>query len=139
MSGKTRGPWRLSAVLTALSLVLPFVVLLLAAPVGQDALLPACCRRHGKHQCAMRMMDGGADTAESSSTPHLARVVERCPYTPGTAPCATNPLLWRPVQGIPSALMQSGQRAISWNGSVREADQDSANLKRGPPAFHISA
>jgi hypothetical protein len=139
MSGRARGPWRISAVLMALSLVLPFVVLLLAAPVGQDALLPACCRRNGKHQCAMRMMEGGTDTAASSSAPHLSRLVERCPYTPGTAPCATNPLLWRPAQGIQSALIQSGQAAIFWNRSVREVLQDSANLKRGPPAFHISA
>lgn len=139
MSSRTRGPWRISAVLTVLSLVLPFVALLIVAPVGQAALLPACCRRHGKHQCAMRMTEGGTDNAASSASPRLARLVERCPYAPGAVPCTPNPLLWQPVQGVPSAFMQSGQTAICWRRSAREVFQDSANLKRGPPAVHISA
>jgi hypothetical protein len=40
----------LSILIVALFLAGPLSVLL---PGGTDAQLPACCRRHGKHHCAM--------------------------------------------------------------------------------------
>ncbi len=42
-----------------------------------DSQLPACCRRNGKHHCAMQM-------AEMTREPSLAlcHVSEKCPYAP---------------------------------------------------------
>jgi hypothetical protein len=42
-----------------------------------DANLPACCRRSGRHHCAMRMMGELAGNQRGFTT-----VVEKCPYCP---------------------------------------------------------
>lgn len=133
MKSEARGPWRISAVLVALSLLLPFAALLLNTPASQDALLPACCRRSGKHHCMMRMMEGSQDTTGSSSSPQLARLFEKCPYLPGAVSVAANHLIWHASPRWLSSPWQAG-RAIFLVGRDRSTCRAlSANYKRGPP------
>jgi len=139
MSNRTKGLWRISAVLTGLSLVLPFIVLCLIAPVNPDALLPACCRRHGEHHCMMRMMEGGgAGVVASSSAPQLGRIYERCPYMPG-AVAGVHVLAHPGAESIAFSVVLSGGTIRVSLCCDREAAQDTANFKRGPPFFQISA
>jgi len=64
------------------SLLLIFSWMLFAPLIAwnDDANLPACCRRNGKHHCSMREMEqlGGKETGPAS-------VSEKCPCPPAGA------------------------------------------------------
>lgn len=58
---------------------------------NDEAGLPACCRRHGAHHCAvsMQMADSGVQ-AQSQSAPVLSAPLT-CPAYPGSAAVITGP------------------------------------------------
>lgn len=140
MNKARRGPRRISAVAAALSLLWPFLVLLLGSSAHPEALLPACCRRNGEHHCMLRMTQGGGmDSAASSSSPHLGRVFAQCPYTPASVPNSGNALTWRPTAELTSAPVQTSGAAALRDLCGRKHPQASANFKRGPPVSNLSA
>src|SRR5580704_10938164 len=61
---------------------------------SDDASLPACCRRHGAHHCAMmaRMAGMMAAVQRRESAPAFG-APSTCPYYPGTAAVVTSPVL----------------------------------------------
>ena len=73
----------------ALSLLLLFTSMLIAPLLAPDAeaSLPPCCRRHGKHHCAMQLM-----LAQSGTPSGPPALEEKCPLWPkdgGAAHSAT--------------------------------------------------
>jgi hypothetical protein len=64
---------------TAISLLMLFSWTLIAPFFAPDshAILPACCRRNGKHHCSARMMGQLAGSQHGFTT-----VAEKCPYCP---------------------------------------------------------
>lgn len=95
-----------------------------------DSQLPACCRRNGKHHCAMQMAEMELGNIPSG----LVTVSEKCPY----APFARCPLM------LPHSFTPSARGAIAGPGKgpaliVRAAEAgyrisaDRARHKRGPP------
>jgi hypothetical protein len=134
-----RGTCRISAVFAALSVLLPFFVLLLTAPTNPDALLPACCQRNGQHHCMMRMMEVGADGTAPSLSPHFARLFPRCPYTPGAVQSAGNGLVWRPEEVQTFSMLPSGGAVALRDRCGPKVPAASANFKRGPPISSLSA
>jgi len=113
-------------------LVLVFSLPLIApafASGPDDAQLPACCRRGGKHHCAMNMEVGNIP-----SRFHVAS--EKCPYSP----FAPTHLL------LPHSFALEGDYALAGPASgpaaaVRSAEAgyrisaDRARHKRGPPSL----
>jgi hypothetical protein len=65
-------------------LILFFALGPLSATLGasEDASLPACCRRHGAHHCALSR-ETSASTVESGSTP-VVYAPFTCPYYPAS-------------------------------------------------------
>jgi len=53
-----------------------------ALPASEDARLPACCRRHGAHHCAMFLRYAAVKAEAASGKPFLAAPVT-CPRFPG--------------------------------------------------------
>ena len=93
-----------------------------------DSNLPACCRRAGKHHCAL------ASTSGAASGPAL-QSGGRCPYFPGSV-----------VTTSPDAIAAVASRVLfapaPRHAAVRYASQTSAifspdrsHQKRGPPSF----
>lgn len=121
---------RISAIL--LLALFSFSLIAPAFPADADANLPACCRRAGKHHCAMATGPGGGKT---SSGPAFT-AGGRCPYFPSAFPTATNPGsfaiaasrgTFKPLTGHADVI-----RSIPAHVSVSFSR---SHQKRGPPSF----
>ncbi len=123
----------LAALLMALfsfSLISPAV--LAADP---ESNLPACCRRDGKHHCAMMAMQGAmlAMPSESPSGPSLQAA--RCALFPSARAIPAGPAVSLPVffQAIFAGLL--GHSAfVPEPETVCLSSYSRAGQKRGPPA-----
>ena len=95
-----------------------------------ESALPACCRRHGAHHCAM----GGVSVAVSS---HFRAIAPICPYSSvghgplmlphAFAPCTAAHIAAAAVPGTAIAEAEAGYRI----SSIR------ARQKRGPQAVSL--
>jgi len=104
--------------------------------VSPSANLPECCRRNGKHHCAM-MMDMAAPQVDSPSGPAFKSAPARCPFysKSGALPSASKTIVLQPSEefiaalvGYPAVIAQAESRQrISFNRSRQ---------KRGPPSRH---
>jgi hypothetical protein len=116
----------------AIALVLVFSLPLIApgfASAPGESQLPACCRRAGRHHCALAM--------EMGNIPSSAHVVsEKCPYSPCAATPLLQPHLFAGVSVPAVAGPATGTAAV-----VRAAEAgyrvsaDRTRHKRGPPQF----
>jgi hypothetical protein len=101
---------------------------------SEDANLPACCRRHGAHHCAltMRMATMMRDAA-SSKTPMFS-VPATCPEFPGTAArfTAPGPALTVAATGLP--ILREQARVALADYAAPEATPARTHAGRGPPA-----
>lgn len=96
---------------------------------GADSDLPACCRRDGKHHCAMTGM------AEAASGIAIQAIQPKCPLFPKAgafAPCFHTGLPGQAAQLNPPPVLLTAHRKTNQN-LRRMADNRSAQ-KRGPPS-----
>jgi hypothetical protein len=107
--------------------LLPFVSGFFGAG-DAEAGLPACCRRGGKHQCAMDAEQAQADNG-------FGAIREKCPYSPAAlnvvilpsfAPSTAAAIFAGVVQHASIAPQTDARRRISF---------DRARQKRGPPSL----
>jgi hypothetical protein len=117
----------------AACLVVLFSYLLIApafASGPDESQLPACCRRNGKHHCAMQELEMAVGNIPS----RLVTVSEKCPY----APFSRCPLM------LPHSFAPSAAHTVARPGQglvlvVRAAEAgyrisaDRSRHKRGPP------
>jgi hypothetical protein len=117
---------RLLAISLLMLFGLPFAAPLFGANAA-EANLPICCRRDGKHHCAMMSMDESTGRA-------LRTVGEKCPYSvappailvlPSYTPSTAQSVFAGVIRHPTSAPQVEAQRRISF---------DRARQKRGPPA-----
>jgi hypothetical protein len=129
----------ISILLLALIGVFYAAPLLHAASSDPESQLPACCRRNGKHHCAMkdrylRMMASGAPAvmAPPQHCPmypeHRGVVFPRAPFHVAVIPTAAAD--WAGLRKHPACHAQTEAR-------YRIAC-DRSRLKRGPPASLLS-
>jgi hypothetical protein len=119
---------RVLAITLLLAFASPLVVPLCAATADPEAGLPACCRSHGKHHCAMMHMMLAANRGPALTTPP-------CPLYPAAIhlPALATAMLTvvRPLSVVPMRAPAppslSPRRAFVFSPS--------ANLNRGPPAL----
>ncbi|HEY4008796.1 MAG TPA: hypothetical protein VGM11_01500 [Acidobacteriaceae bacterium] len=118
---------RLLSILLLAAFALPLVAPALALAQDPDAGLPACCRRHGHHHCAM--LDPARD-------PSAHRIVAVCAAWPqrALAPCSAVHLLGVRAPDAPLPLRTIVSPSARSN-SRRATRIDRSHPKRGPPAF----
>ena len=119
--------------LLAISLMMLFSFLLISPLLASDAVeasLPACCRREGKHHCAMQ----AADSEQGRS---IGIVDEKCPYAPA-APAAFHLSVFAPsgadavFAGLVAHPAIHAQTAAHYRISF-----DRSRQKRGPPSLTL--
>jgi len=115
---------------TFLLVWLGFLLIGPAVFAASDSQLPECCRRLGKHRCAIA---GGADS--QSATASLRTITDRCPYFPAGPAVPVYPyhaLLNASRMALnspPAVSVRSAQTFVAARNVLRHAHQ-----KRGPPA-----
>ncbi len=116
---------RLLSILLLAAFALPFVAPGLALAQDSDAGLPACCRRHGQHHCAMLR-------TERDSSTHYAVAV--CGAWPQRA-IAPSLLLHSFVGRVSSSPVSPAKNFSLANPNLRRRVKilDRAHLLRGPP------
>ena len=113
--------------------LLPLLAVAASLSQAGDAMLPACCRIHGKHHCAQRAAHEGGRAVAGDAAHYAATLTERCPCTSTTISFAHLDLS---VAGIASSsnLEYSGSiRTFFSQRSRRVKEAVAANPKRGPP------
>lgn len=127
---------RLNAVGLLVLLLAPFWLGLIAPETSTEAYLPACCRVHGKHQCAMRMGDdaGVADSTHKA----FSRISERCPCPPAS-PAVFHTGSFGEASDV--TKLQCNLAAEFQCTSLRSARilrRSGKNSQRGPPVSNFS-
>lgn len=119
---------------TLASLLLSVFGFALILPAFSDTDLPACCRRDGKHHCAMADM-GDAASPDGSA---IVSVPSRCPLYPNNAlPAGFD------ATAASAAFMvvpESICERPNWQPieNHRGVIFDSSSQKRGPPVLLVS-
>jgi len=115
----------------AISLMLFFTLPLVSSVFGTamaEGTVPACCRRDGKHHCAM--------PSEGLSEGSGARAFRsKCPYTPGVPPVLVLPS-FTPATSVAIFAGIIRHPAVSPQTEAQlHVSFDRVRQKRGPPAL----
>jgi len=112
----------------------PFAATLSAS---DESSLPACCRRHGAHHCAMSARTI-AVLLETAAGQHLLTAPASCPYFPGytVAPNTTVLALAVAPTGLPVLLAAPHSPAAS--RAAARLSQVRTRAGRGPPASPLA-
>jgi len=108
-----------------------------AASSDPEAGLPACCRRHGKHHCAM--MDQYLK-ASKSGAPKLRTIPQHCPFYPHSS--TTSSVRSNSALAPSSAFFAQVVSHPSVHPQVRAVYRlslDRSRQKRGPPTLFLCA
>lgn len=116
--------------LASISLLAVFMWLLVAPAFGPDAEanLPACCRRNGKHHCAMRWM-----AQRDAGFPGLTTVSEKCPCGPAAASAVHSGSYYRSADSSLSAHLSNQPTALRQAEPLLRISLPGGHSKRGPP------
>ncbi len=105
--------------------------LIAATSSDPEANLPACCRRHGKHHCAM--MDAFLQ-ATSSGTPQAGATPQHCPFYPhGVPPGSLRFHAAPPPAAAQFAQVASHPAIHAQTQAIYRLSLDRSRQKRGPP------
>jgi hypothetical protein len=119
-----RAPAALLLILLSLPLIAP-----LFASAPDESQLPACCRRNGKHHCAMYMEMGLANIPS-----RFVVISEKCPYSPFTHAQLMLPhVFFRARTAIVTHPTTLAQVVCETEAGFR-ISADRTRHKRGPPA-----
>ncbi len=121
------------SILLLAAFALPFLSPLLAFGSDGEVNLPACCRRAGKHHCAMTMAESQADAGT-----HLSTLAEKCPCPPAVVASVHSNTLASPVAERLFPAGVSHPSSVAQTESLRRVARDRSRQKRGPPARLLS-
>ena len=142
---------KLFSILLLVAFALPLATPLLAAAQDDDAHLPPCCRRHGKHRCSMGMMGKAmgeaavamarAEAASQDAEPHHSHVAvpaDKCPYCPASIDAPAQPIASLPFFASLPPVRASRDYIYARPLSQQLALHTLSDSERGPPALLFS-
>jgi len=105
-----------------------------ALPARSESRLPACCRRHGAHHCAMSAaMASMADQATPNSTPVLTAPAH-CPYYPGSMAASTTPAFAMVASAAAPPVLFAQDHLPATSDAAARQSQIRTRAGRGPPS-----
>ncbi|QNI31349.1 hypothetical protein H7849_20030 [Alloacidobacterium dinghuense] len=116
--------------LLAISLLMVFSFSLISPLLASDAVnasLPACCRRAGKHHCAM-----DADTQQGKS---ISIIAEKCPYAPAAQVVFHLSIFAPPADAAVFAGLTQHPAIHAQTAARYRISFDRSRQKRGPPSL----
>jgi len=121
---------RLLAILLLAVFSLPYASVLFAEE-GAEASLPVCCRKNGKHHCAMTQIESaGAPQGERINV-----VAEKCPYAPAVPPALHQSLFAAPSATGVFAELVHHPAVHEQTHAMYRISRDRSRQKRGPPSL----
>ena len=105
---------------------------------SDDSRLPACCRRHGTHHCAMTMQMAAMMVKTQPGGTHTVTAPMSCPLFPGflAGPSSPAPALVASMAGLPVLLVRVG--SLVTGGADAQMRPVCIDAGRGPPASTLS-
>lgn len=96
--------------------------------------LPPCCRAHGKHKCAMRLLQYA--TSSSPVEPGIYPVCSQYPFLPPASLAPANASVFPPKDSELFRAAIASQPAAQFEDEARYSGCfGRSHLKRGPPTF----
>ena len=132
-----RGLRRVCALFLLLLSVGPWLLALSPFHASAEALLPTCCRSHGKHMCSKRL-SGEGGTQSTSVAAAASQVSERCPYNPAQTKSAHNGPFGQPAEDVCWTRHSSAASPVAIATRRFPSFLSRANCKRGPPSPALS-
>jgi hypothetical protein len=130
---------RLLSILLFWATLLPMIAPMLSTGAMAESSLSACCRRGGKHHCAMsaeeraQMMgeqnDGASKTAGMSAPP------EKCPYSQHSLGAVHLQVFTPEATAMHSVIALQEASAAEQAECLRRISFDRSRQKRGPPSL----
>lgn len=111
------------------------VLPLLATGTPDDASLPACCRRNGKHHCAMQMNASGTAL---EAAPTFRAPQQRCPFAPQASLSVHTGFLAHTTQAATALVLMSHPASVAQTECKLRIARDRSRQKRGPPTLTLS-
>jgi hypothetical protein len=131
---------RFRAACLLLCFVLPLIFSSLSPSAEATALVPECCRIHGKHECVMhRQISPASNSSSGGLKTTLTQISERCPYTP-LFPVTIHSLTFVGLNASRHFISNGAEDAKLIPGSkIHRAPYPESNPKRGPPVSAVIA
>jgi len=116
----------------SISMLLLFSFSLISPLIGSDAVeanLPACCRRGGKHHCAL------LSESLSKQGKSIGIIAEECPFTPAVPAVAHFSAIVPPIGDAVFAGLISHPAIHPQTAAKYRISFDRSRQKRGPPSL----
>lgn len=128
---------KILSILLLVALGLPSLIPLLVTSSLDEASLPACCRRNGKHHCMMSMAERNSISSDKSQ---FLAPEEKCPYCPGALTLGHQTNVFGVQSGQTVFIRLVSQSAVvAQTESKRRISRDRSRQKRGPPLLLLSS
>jgi hypothetical protein len=127
---------RLLSILLFGATLLPLIAPMLSTGAVAESTLPACCRRGGKHHCAMSaeeralMMGDGASKAVRVTAP-----LDQCPYRQHSLGAVHLQVFTPETTAARSVGVLQRLSAAAQAECLRRISFDRSRQKRGPPSL----
>ena len=102
-------------------------------PANAESRLPACCRRHGAHHCALSAeMAAKAEDASPGSTPVLTAPLH-CPNFPDAIAATTTPVHALAASSVNLPVLLATAHSPEASRTAARLSQIRTRAGRGPP------
>jgi hypothetical protein len=130
---------RLLSILLFGATLFPLIAPILSSGAMAQSTLPACCRRTGKHHCAMSaeataMLMGDQNSGASKST-RVSAPCEKCPYSQRSLGAVHLQVFTTTAIVSPRACVLHAPSAAAQAECLRRISFDRSRQKRGPPSI----